>query len=182
MENVDWYAPATIHDTVMTTYEYNIQSPENPISPRMKPFFDLEHAVLEEEIDTQDHVHNLRYLQWTLWAAGEHTKACGWDRASARESGFGWVVRSHDIKYRAPARRDDQIVVRTWISEIARYASRRKYVVCRPADQLVLCRVETRWVYVDLNAHTVVAVPPEVKAQMPLCETIPPLPWEPSND
>ena len=144
----------------------------------MTPFFDLQHEVTDEEIDAQNHVHNLRYLQWTLWAAGEHSKLCGWDRRSAREQGFSWVVRSHDIKYRAPARSGDKIVVRTWINEIERFASRRKYVVCRPSDQTVLCRVETRWVYVDLDTHTVVPIPDVIKDQMPLCNSIPPLPWE----
>lgn len=148
----------------------------------MKPFFDLQHTVLAEEIDAQDHVHNLRYLQWTLWAAGQHSELCGWDRKSALKAGFGWVVRNHDIKYRAPARGGDAIVVRTWINQIQRFASTRKYVVCRPADQTVLCRVETRWVYVDLDAHTVVAIPDEVRQQMPLCDTIPPLPWQSQND
>ena len=94
----------------------------------MKAFFDLKHTVLADEIDAQRHVHNLRYVQWTLWAAGQHSEACGWQRESALKQGFGWVVRSHDVKYRAPAREHDQIIVRTWVSEIAKFASRRKYV------------------------------------------------------
>lgn len=144
----------------------------------MKAFFDLKHTVLADEIDAQRHVHNLRYVQWTLWAAGQHSEACGWQRESALKQGFGWVVRSHDVKYRAPARENDQIIIRTWVSEIAKFASRRKYVVCRPADKTVLCRVETRWVYVDLNQHSVVAIPDNLKEQMQVCERFPPLPWE----
>ena len=115
----------------------------------MTAFFDFLHTVSADEIDAQNHVHNLRYLQWTLWAAGAHTRDRGWDSAAELQRGFGWVVRSHDVKYRAAATEGDQILVRTWVSDIAKFASRRKYVVCRPADQTVLCRVETRWVYVD---------------------------------
>ena len=55
----------------------------------MAKYFDLEHCVADEEIDAQQHVHNLRYLQWTLWAAG-HTRAGGWDAKAALEEGFGW--------------------------------------------------------------------------------------------
>lgn len=144
----------------------------------MTPFYDFHHAVRDDEIDAQNHVHNLRYLQWTLWAAGAHTANLGWDSKAALGAGFGWVVRSHDATYRAAAVGGDEIVVRTWVSDIAKFASRRKYVVCRPADRTVLTRVETRWVYVDLNRHKVVAIPEEVKSTLVIPEQAPPLPWQ----
>ena len=50
--------------------------------------------------------------------------------------------------------------------------------LCRPSDKAVLCRVETRWVYVDLNEHVVVAIPDEQKSQMTVVPSIPSLPWE----
>lgn len=144
----------------------------------MHAFFDYHHTVADDEIDAQNHVHNLRYLQWTLWAAGSHTSDLGWNSKAALERGFGWVVRSHDAVYRAAAMRGDEIIVRTWVSEMTRFASRRKYVVCRPADQTVLTRVETRWVFVDLNAHKVIAIPDDVRSHLVLPEQAPPLPWE----
>lgn len=144
----------------------------------MKAFFDYHHTVTDDEIDAQNHVHNLRYLQWTLWAAGAHTRDHGWDSKADLERGFGWVVRSHDVTYRAAAAERDQIIVRTWVSDIAKFASRRKYVVCRPADRTVLSRVETRWVYVDLNVHKVVAIPEEARRQLIVSDQAPPLPWE----
>ena len=144
----------------------------------MRPYFDYHHTVCDDEIDAQNHVHNLRYLQWTLWAAGGHTAELGWDSATELRRGFGWVVRSHDATYRAAALGGDSVIVRTWVSEIAKFASRRKYVVCRPADRTVLTRVETRWVYVDLNAHKVVAIPEAVKSTLFVPQQTPPLPWE----
>jgi acyl-CoA thioester hydrolase len=144
----------------------------------MKPYFDLHHTVAPDEIDAQGHVHNLRYLQWTLWAAGEHSKAVGWDAASALRAGFGWVVRSHDVTYRAAARAGDDVTVRTWVSELARFASRRKYAICRTSDRVVLARIETRWVYVDLTQHRVVAIPDDVASQIAVCDQAPSLPWE----
>lgn len=53
-------------------------------------FFDLHHTVADDEIDAQQHVHNLRYLQWTLWAARDHSAAEGWDAAAALKDGLGW--------------------------------------------------------------------------------------------
>jgi len=147
----------------------------------MKPYFDLLHTVTADEIDAQMHVHNLRYLQWTLWAAGKHSAKCGWDSEEALRRGLGWVVRKHDVTFRAAAVADDQIVVRTWVAEVAKYAARRKYVVCRPADKTVLARVETRWVYVDLTEHKVLAIPDELESQMMVADRIPPMPWENAN-
>ena len=117
-------------------------------------------------------------LQWTLWAAGAHSKAAGWDREAAAAESLGWVVRSHDVTYRAAAKAGDEIVVRTWVSDIDRFASRRKYLVCRPADQTLLTRVQTRWVYVDLSRHSVVPIPEQVRSTIKVIETTPPLPWE----
>lgn len=144
----------------------------------MTKFFDFLHTVSADEIDAQGHVFNLRYLHWTLGAAGAHTKACGWDEAKALEDGFGWVVRSHEATYRAAALAGDEIVVRTWVADAQRFASRRKYLVCRPADRTLLARVETRWVYVDLSVRKVIAIPDEVRAWLDVCEESPGLPWE----
>lgn len=141
--------------------------------------FDFDYTVDPAEIDSQQHVHNLRYLQWTLWAAHRHTEACGWDAKRALEvDQIGWVVRSHDIKYRAAAFANDPIVVRTWVSEIAPFASRRRYLVCRTADQTILCRVETRWAFVDLSVRRALPIPEGLLQRMRVPESVPGAPWE----
>ncbi len=144
----------------------------------MTPVFDLHHDVADDEIDAQNHVHNLRYLQWTLWAARDHSAAGGWDATAALRRGLGWVVRSHEVTYRAAAVAGDGLVIRTWISELSRFATRRKYVICRPADRRVLARVETRWVFVDLRIHKAVAVPEEAARMITVLRKSPALPWE----
>ena len=154
------------------------QSTDNGISASKRAYFDFSHRVAAEEIDAQQHVHNLRYLQWTLWAAGDHTRSIGWDAKKALALGFGWVVREHTVQYRGAAVAGDEIVVRTWVHDLQRYASRRKYVICRPADRVVLAKVETRWVFVDLCHHKALPIPDEAKAHLVACEIAPPLPWE----
>lgn len=144
----------------------------------MTPFYDFPHTVAAEEIDSQAHVHNLRYLQWSLWAASAHTKALGFDSPTALASGFGWVVRQHEITYKAAAFAGDELVVRTWVSEVDRISSWRRYAITRPADRSVLARVATRWVYVNLKVHKVVPIPPDAMAAIRLCEMPPPMPWE----
>lgn len=152
--------------------------PPDGVSVTADAYFDMQHRVGEDEIDAQQHVHNLRYLQWTLWAAGRHTEAIGWDSKAGLERGVGWVVREHTIQYRAAAVAGDEIIIRTWVHDIQRFASRRKYLILRPADKSVLARVDTRWVFVDLNEHRALPIPSEAKRQLVICPTSPPLPWQ----
>ncbi|MCD0460888.1 acyl-CoA thioesterase [Roseiconus lacunae] len=154
----------------------NDSPPGNPTSAF--PYFDLSHHVADDEIDAQQHVHNLRYLQWSLWAAGKHTAAIGWDAQEALARNVGWVVREHSIQYRVAALAGDDIVVRTWVADLQRFASRRKYVIFRPADRAVLARIETRWVFVDLQRHKVMPIPDEARQSLTILDQPPPLPWE----
>ncbi len=143
----------------------------------MTHYFDFKHSVQDREIDSQGHVHNLRYLYWTLGAASAHVAQLGWDSEAALARGFGWVVRNHDVKYSAAALAGDDVVIRTWVSEVSPYASLRKYVICRPSDRTVLAKVTTRWVFVDLSVRKVVKIPPPAKAGLQVCSPPPPLPW-----
>lgn len=144
----------------------------------MNPVLQYTHRVTPDEIDQQQHVHNLRYLQWTLWAAHAHSAAGGWDSDAALKQGIGWVVRSHDVTYRAAARADDDVIIQTWISEVTPVAVRRRYVICRPADQQILAKIETRWVLVDLRVHKALKLPDEEAAKIAVVPNPPPLPWD----
>lgn len=140
-------------------------------------WFDFLHTVAADEVDAQEHVHNLRYLQWTLWAARDHNAAIGWDAQAALKKGFGWVVRDHEITYRVAAAAGDKIVVRTWVSQVNRYACVRKSMVYRPGDRRLLSKVSTRWVYIDLKRHRVLEVPDLAFTCYQIWEKKPPPPW-----
>ena len=141
-------------------------------------YFDVEHRVNSEEIDGQGHVHNLRYLAWTLKAASRHSAAIGWDSEKMqRELGCGWVVRSHEIQYRVAALENDAIVIRTWICEVAKQFATRRYLICRPADQKIIARVSTRWVMADLTQRCAIAIPNSIIDKMPVLSAAPSPPW-----
>ncbi|TVQ02392.1 MAG: acyl-CoA thioesterase [Planctomycetaceae bacterium] len=144
----------------------------------MNDSFQYNHTVTPDEIDQQDHVHNLRYLRWTLSAAHAHSAAGGWDSQAQLQRGIGWVVRSHDITYRAAALAGDELVVQTWLSEVTPMAIRRRYVIARPADRTVLAKAETRWVLVDLRDRKAIRLDPETLASLQVRESAPPLPWQ----
>jgi acyl-CoA thioester hydrolase len=143
----------------------------------MEPVFKYTHRVTPEEIDSQQHVHNLRYLQWTLWAAHAHSAAGGWDAAAALQLGLGWVVRSHEVTYRAAAFAEDELIVQTWVADLTNVTLNRRCLILRPRDKQLLARVMTRWVFVDLTRHRAIAIPTEALEQIKVVEKVPPLPW-----
>lgn len=145
----------------------------------MDACFQYNHTVSPDEIDLQEHVHNLRYLKWTLAAAHAHSAACGWDSRRAQdERGIGWVVRSHEITYRTAALAGDELVIQTWLSEITPIAIRRRYVITRPADRQILAKAETRWVLVDLRNRKAIRLDKQTLANLRSLPSPPPLPWQ----
>lgn len=130
--------------------------------------YDHRHEVLPEEIDALEHVHNLHYLAWAQAAARAHSTAVGWPFARYAELGRVWVVRSHAITYLRPARRGDAVVVRTWVTEMGKVHSLRKYEIVRPADATVLARAETQWVFVTLATQSLERVPELLRTAFPI--------------
>ena len=76
--------------------------------------------------------------------------------------GATWVVREHKIEYFLPAFVGEEIEIRTWVENIRRVRSLRKYEFVRRSDRKVLVRGETDWVFVDLKTGVPRAIPEEV--------------------
>jgi acyl-CoA thioester hydrolase len=108
------------------------------------------------------HVNNIEFMRWLQDAAVAHSTAQGWPPKSYRQLGLGWVVRSHFIEYLLPAFVDDEIIVRTWIADMKRVTSLRRYELLRPADGKQLAVAATNWAFVEFATHQLRRVPPEV--------------------
>lgn len=130
--------------------------------------FDHHHTVTPAEIDELDHVNNLHYLAWTQTAAKAHSSAVGWPFARYRELGATWVVRSHAIEYLRAGRLGDGVVVRTWVAEMGKIHSLRRYQIVRASDAEVLATAETRWVFVTIAGQSLARVPEELRAAFPV--------------
>lgn len=124
------------------------------------------HQVRAEEIDELGHVNNLHYVAWMQAAAADHSAAVGWPWSRYEAIGGAWVVRSHAIEYLRPAFAGDEIVVRTWVTEMGKIQSRRRYAICR-ADT-VLARGETHWVFISRKTLALDRVPAELREAFPV--------------
>ncbi len=126
-----------------------------------------------EAIDGQGHVNNLVYLQWMQDAAVAHSAAQGWDAARYRETGGGWVVRSHWIEYLLPAFAGDAVTVATWVANFRKVRSLRKYKIVRTSDDAVLAKAETDWAFISLEHRVPRRIPPELAAAFSVVEEEP---------
>jgi acyl-CoA thioester hydrolase len=110
-----------------------------------------------ESIDENGHVNNVAYVQWMQDIAVEHYSALG--GISTQGNASTWFVREHKIEYLLPAFVGEEIEARTWVENIRRVRSLRKYEFVRKSDGKLLVKGETDWVYVDAKTGKPRAVP-----------------------
>jgi len=136
----------------------------------MPDIYEHLHTVGDDEIDAHGHANNLRYLYWMQSAAVAHSAAQGWTHEDYQRLGAGWVVRTHTIKYLQSALAGDEITVRTWVADLSRFASTRKYRIVRRRDEVVLASSETQWVLVDLATRALAPIPEQLRASFTIVD------------
>jgi acyl-CoA thioester hydrolase len=129
--------------------------------PQLEPVYPYEFTIPDEAVDENGHVNNVLYVQWMQDAAVRHYEAMSGTQPT-QAIGATWVVRSHRIEYLSPAFAGERIRVLTWVVNMRRVRSLRRYQFNRVADEQLLVRGETDWVFVDANTGYPRAVPPEV--------------------
>ena len=122
-------------------------------------------------IDRNGHVNNVAYVQWMQDIAVRHSDAQGGTLERYGELGVTWVVRSHFVEYLAPALAGEEIEVVTWVADMRRTGSKRKYRFRRLADDKLLARAETDWIMVSSTSGRPCGIRPEVAEMF---EVVPP--------
>jgi acyl-CoA thioester hydrolase len=134
----------------------------------MNQVYEHFHTVGEEEIDILGHANNVMYVEWMQAAAVAHSAALGWPGERYRRLGIGWVVRSHQIEYRQPAYAGQQIVVRTWVAEMKKVTSLRRYQIVRLSDEAILAEAQTNWAFISYSTGQPFRIPVEIAAAFPV--------------
>jgi acyl-CoA thioester hydrolase len=119
-------------------------------------------------IDENGHANNVAYVQWMQDIAVEHYAAIGGIEAQGKDA--TWVVREHKIEYLLPAFAGEEIEIKTWVENIRRVRSLRKYEFVRKSDDKVLVKGETDWVFVDAGTGRPLPIPRKVSGVFDLPE------------
>lgn len=116
--------------------------------------------ISADAIDANGHVNNVAYVQWMQDVAVEHYLSIGGMDAQGADA--TWVVREHRVEYLLPAFAGEEIEIRTWVENIRRVRSLRKYEFTRKADGKTLVKGETDWVFVEVKTGRPREIPNEV--------------------
>lgn len=129
--------------------------------------FEHRFVVPDTALDPNGHVNNVEYVRWMQDVAILHSVSVGGIDA-AQVAGGTWVTRSHRIEYLSPAFAGDEIIARTWVSDLRRVRSTRRYRFTRTKDGRTIAKGETVWVFVDALTGRPRTVPPELVALFPV--------------
>jgi acyl-CoA thioester hydrolase len=116
------------------------------------------------ETDQMGVVYHSNYLVWLEVGRTDLIRAHGIAYKDLERSGYGLAVAEVTIRYKAPARYDDEIHVITRVSEVRSRSLRLEYEVTRPSDGVVLATAYTALVSIDPETGKPVALPPQIQA------------------
>ena len=117
----------------------------------VKPFVaETRVRVRYAETDQMGVVYHANYLIWFEVGRVEYIRQLGLDyKSMEREEGCGIAVVDVSVRYKAPARYDDELVVQTRLIAARGVLIRFGYRILRAADEVLLCEGETVHVVVD---------------------------------
>ncbi|MGC8838079.1 MAG: acyl-CoA thioesterase [Anaerolineae bacterium] len=115
------------------------------------------------ETDAQGVVYYANYFVWFEVARVQYLRACGEDYRAWEDQGLGISIVEAACRYLAPARFDDPLVVRAWVSHVGNSSFRFEYQVLHEERGDLLAEGHTVQVFVDLRAGRPVPIPPRLR-------------------
>ena len=108
--------------------------------------------VYYEDTDLSGITYHANYLRWFERARSDLLRMLGIDQRAAIESGEGaYALSEVNLRYRAPARLDDDVVIETRCTELGA-ASCRMHQIARRGDD-VLCEGTLRVGFITLDGR-----------------------------
>jgi acyl-CoA thioester hydrolase len=124
-------------------------------------------TVPEDAIDQNGHMNKEMYIRWMQDVAVVHSDMTG-GTAAMRAAGGTWIVRTHQVVYVNPAFAGERVDVTTWVVNMRRARSLRRYKFVRVLGGKLLARGETDWVFVGVDDGRPQTIPESVRACFPL--------------
>jgi acyl-CoA thioester hydrolase len=113
-----------------------------------RPASDARVRVRYAETDQMGVVYHSNYLIWFEVGRVEFIRQLGLNYKLMEEEGCGIAVVDVHVRYRAPARYDDELLIETRLLVARGAVIRFGYRILRVADGLLLCEGETAHVVV----------------------------------
>lgn len=132
---------------------------------QVSPVSETRWRVNYSETDQMGVVYHARYLVWLDVARTEHLRRTGVSYAELESLGFRLAVGELRIRYRLPARYDDDVRIRCWVREARPRRVAFGYAVDRP-DGGLLVTAETGMMVLDAGM-ALSRLPEDLLARLP---------------
>lgn len=120
--------------------------------------------VRSSELSREGAVGHAVFLQWFQEAAFKASAARGYDMKKYEELGAAWLMRSIDVEFLDAAHYQDEIEIKTWVSDFQRVHSHREYEARRASNSALLAHARADWVFLDSETFALRRVPREMGA------------------
>jgi acyl-CoA thioester hydrolase len=118
-------------------------------------WFETTVRVRYEETDQMQVVYHANYLVWFEIGRTELIRELGFPYRRFEDIGFMLPVNEVNVKYKSPARYDDELVIRTRVAHCSGVRLTFAYEIYRAFDQAFLVSGETLHVWTDMNLKPV---------------------------
>ncbi|MGD0445589.1 MAG: thioesterase family protein [Edaphobacter sp.] len=126
----------------------------------VRPASEARVRVRYAETDQMGVVYHSNYLIWFEVGRVEFIRQMGLDYKRMEEEGFAIAVVDAHVRYRVPARYDDELVVETRLLASRGAVIKFGYRIVRALDGVQLCEGETMHVCVDKDMKKI-CLPPK---------------------
>lgn len=117
--------------------------------------------VTQDDLDELQHVNNVRYVHWIQEIAREH-----WVSVAPPDliRSAVWVVRRHEIDYKAPALLGETIRVRTFIADTKGPLSTRVVEMVHQHNNKPVLSSRTTWCLLDAETLRPIRISDKISA------------------
>lgn len=112
--------------------------------------------VDSNSIDENNHVNNVKYLEWMQDAAMKHTVDSGVYEKTI-DSIHKWFTKKNIIEYEGQSFLGDKLEIITWLSEIKNTSAVRKYIIYNARK--IIATGESIFIYFSLKEMKPIPIP-----------------------
>ena len=117
------------------------------------------HIVSWQDLDLTRRVSETTLLGFAEDCGMGVIAAHGWPPERMAADGFAIILRRHDAVFATPACLGEEVEIATWVSDVRRISAMRHYTIRRIANGMLLARIDTLGVWVDLATGRPIRVP-----------------------
>ena len=111
------------------------------------------------ECDANGHLHSTNYLRFMQETAFDATADAGYDWDRYNRLNRQWLIHESYIQFKQPLFYNDQVQVKTWVSDFRRVTSRRAYEFTDLKDGSLVAHGWSDWVFLDAESSRPARIP-----------------------